>query len=110
MKEAPKPSSEKNISMAVVAYILFFVPLLVEDAKKDKFVQYHLVQSIGLVIVAVINMMIGMIQIIGWIIAPLVSVGIFILCIMGIINAANGKEKPLPLIGEIAIKNLKIFK
>lgn len=31
---------EKNIGMAVVAYILFFIPLLT-DAKNDPFVKYH---------------------------------------------------------------------
>jgi len=40
-------TEEKNTGMAIVAYILFFIPLLT-DAKKDPFVKYHVKQ--GLVI------------------------------------------------------------
>jgi uncharacterized membrane protein len=39
--------------MAIVAYILFFVPLLTES-KNDPFVKYHVKQALGLFICGVI--------------------------------------------------------
>ena len=35
------PAKSENIAMAIIAYILFFVPLLTGDAKKDEFVMLY---------------------------------------------------------------------
>ena len=45
--EAPKPSAGHNTGMAVLAYILFFIPLLT-DAKNDPFVKFHVKQGLVL--------------------------------------------------------------
>jgi len=42
-------TDKKNTGMAVVAYFIFFLPLLTE-AKKDPFVKYHVRQGLGLLI------------------------------------------------------------
>ena len=97
---------KKNTTMAAIAYVLFFVPLLTGDAKKDSFVKYHVKQGLVLFIFAVIAWFVSsVIPVIGWfIISPLSSLAILVFMIMGIINAANGEEKPLPLIGSYADK------
>lgn len=92
----------KNTGMAIVAYIVFFIPLLT-DAKNDPFVKYHVKQGLALFICAVgVWLVVSVIPIIGIIIAPILNIGILVLLIMGIINAVNGAEKPLPLIGSLA--------
>lgn len=96
-KSAPK---EKNTGMAIVAYILFFIPLLT-DAKNDPFVKYHVKQGLVLFIGEVIVWIIG--SILPWglhVITQLLDLGLFILMIIGVLNAAQGKQKPLPLIGK----------
>jgi len=98
-----KTDKQKNTGMAVVAYILFFVPLLT-DAKDDPFVKYHVKQSIVLLILIVGGWIIGIIPILGWILALLLPIFEFVLLVIGIINAVNGQEKPLPLIGQFADK------
>lgn len=96
-------SKEKNTGMAVVAYILFFVPLLT-DEKDDPFVLYHVRQGFVLLVAFIIT---GFITIIP---SPLMVVGMFIqlalavLGLLGIINALGGKEEPLPVIGQFADK------
>lgn len=92
---------EKNKVMALLAYIIFLIPLLA--AKDSKFARFHTNQGIILVIGAVIASIIAAIPIIGWIIAPILSVIITVLAIIGIINAAGGKAKELPLVGKIKI-------
>ena len=92
---------EKNKVMALLAYIIFLIPLLA--AKDSKFARFHTNQGIILVIGVVIASIIAAIPIIGWIIAPILSVIITVLAIIGIINAAGGKAKELPLIGKIKI-------
>ena len=41
-----------------------------------------------------------MIPVIGWIAIPFVTLGVFILAVIGLIAAANGRMKPVPLLGE----------
>lgn len=92
----------KNIGMAVVAYILFFIPFFTKS-KDDPFVKYHVKQGLILFIVSFIAMIISRMPIIGlffW----LFNIAIFIWLILGIMNAAQGKEKPLPFIGQFAEK------
>ena len=98
----PSQSSGKNIGMAIVAYILFFIPLLT-DAKNDPFVKYHVKQGLVLFISGFVIMVVSWMPIIRWF-AWILNLGIFVLFIIGVINAATGKEKPLPLIGHFADK------
>lgn len=99
---------ERNTAMAVVAYILFFVPLF-SDAKSDHFVKYHVHQGFVLFLLFVA------IRVLAWLmmsmfftpfyqIISLLNLGWLILLIFGIVNALGGKEKPLPLIGQFASK------
>jgi len=104
----PQPEAQKkNTGMAIVAYILFFIPLLT-DSKNDPFVKYHVKQGLGLFICGVA------VSILSWIlpwyfrwIVNLLSLGVFILFVIGVIAASKGEEKPLPLIGKFA-EQLKI--
>ena len=105
---SPTAAKGKNTSMAMLAYVFFPVPLLTED-KNDPFVKFHLKQAIVLVLAAVAVSVVGsIIPFIGWfLIAPLGSVAILVLWVIGIINALNGEEKELPVIGSYAQKILK---
>ncbi len=95
---------KKNTVMAVVAYILFFVPLLAEDSKNDSFVRYHVKQGLGFFLACVAAIFIMMVPVIGWIAILPMYVFLIICWITGILNALKGKEKPLPLIGKYAEK------
>jgi uncharacterized membrane protein len=98
-----KGGAQKNIGMAVIAYILFFVPLLT-DAKNDPFVKFHVKQGLVLLLTQIVISIVGsVIPFLGWfLILPLGSIFVFILWIMGILNAVNGTQKELPLIGGFA--------
>lgn len=95
---------KKNTAMAVIAYILFFVPLLTGDAKKDAFVKYHVKQGLVLFLLAVLIRVVGlMIPFYLWLtISWILNLGALALLILGIINAVNGKQEPLPVIGKFA--------
>jgi uncharacterized membrane protein len=99
--------AEKNKAMGIIGYIipiLFFIPLIT-DAKNSPFAKYHANQQLNLLLAAiVVNVVGGIIPFIGWfIILPFGSIALIIFAIMGIINAAKGEMKPLPLIGGINI-------
>src|SRR6056297_495051 len=101
-----KTSKEKNTGMAIVAYIIFFIPLLT-DAKNDKFVKYHVRQGLIIFIAWIVLSILGMIiyiPFISWFIMMILRLVVLILMIMGIMNAAQGRKKPLPLIGKMGEK------
>ncbi len=102
---------EQNKVFAILGYfgILFLVPLLA--ARQSKFAMYHCNQGLVLFICAIAGWIVNMIlsallvfiPVLGVIIIMLLHfgliIGVLILAIMGIINAANGVCKPLPVIG-----------
>lgn len=99
--------AEKNKAMGIIGYIipiLFFIPLIT-DAKNSAFAKYHANQQLNLLLAAiVVNVVGGIIPVIGWfIILPIGSIALIIFAIMGIISAAKGEMKPLPLIGGFSL-------
>jgi uncharacterized membrane protein len=90
----------KNKVFAVLAYIwiLFLIPLLA--AKDSKFARYHAYQGVTLFVTWVVVSVTGRLlpyslSGIGW----LLSVGLLVLMVVGIVNAAQGRGRPLPVIG-----------
>ena len=92
---------EKNKAMGLLAYILFFIPLLA--AKDSPFAKYHTNQGLVLFICGLISSVVWIIPILGWIVAPILSLVITVFAVIGIINALNGKAKELPIIGKFKI-------
>lgn len=88
---------ESGKTMAIIAYFIFFVPLLVDEAKKNKFAMYHTEQSIVLLIV---NLIVNIIGIVTCGIGYILFIPLLVLYIIGIINAVKGEAKPVPLIGQ----------
>ena len=99
------PEAKKG--MAVLAYfgLLVLIPLFA--AKDDEFVRFHVNQGIALFIVEIaIDIVMqtvgksgGAVGLLFSILAGIVGFVMFIFAIMGIIHAAKGEYKPLPLIG-----------
>ena len=96
--------AETKTVMAILAYIgpLILVPFLL--AKDEPFVKFHIKQGLLLVIGEVATWLLVMLF---WPIFPIVKiVNIFllVLAIVGIIRAAKGEQKELPLVGHWARK------
>lgn len=101
--QSNKEDAEKNKVMAIIAYIIFFIPLLA--ARDSKFAMYHANQGLNLFLLAVAVSVVGtVIPFLGWfIILPFGHLAVLIFAIMGIINASKGEMKPLPLIGKFEL-------
>ena len=101
--------------MAVISYIgiLWLIPIITGDYKKSPFVKFHTNQGLVLSIAEIawffVSMIIGLIMrgfflsMLWGLVGFAVGAGFFVLMILGIINAVNGRMKPLPLIGGIEI-------
>ncbi len=93
---------ERNKVMGVLAYILFFIPLLA--AKESRFAMYHANQGLVLFICAVaLNVAAHVIPLLGALLVPLASLAVLAFMVIGIINASRGEMKPLPIIGGMTI-------
>lgn len=94
---------ETNKGLCASAYLMFFIPLLA-DSQNDDY-KFHANQGLTLLIFSLIIYFLGVIiPVIGWvIILPIGIVVNLILFIIGIINALNGKNKELPVIGKIQL-------
>lgn len=81
--------------------ILFFVPLVMDDLKTNPYSKFHANQQVVLLISWIIVNVVGtLIPVLGWfIILPIGSLILLVLAIIGLINAAKGQQKPLPIIG-----------
>ncbi len=91
----------KNTNIyAALAYILFFIPLIVD--KDSEFGKFHANQGLNLLLLGIAVSVLGaIIPFIGWfIISPIGGLLVLVLAIMGIINALNGESKELPIIGK----------
>lgn len=99
-----KEDIEKNKGMAVVAYFLFFVPLLT-DAKDSPYAKFHIKQGLMLLLYFIASWFVSfflMFILIGFLIAPILYLFGLVMLIIGIINSVNGQAKQLPLIGQFA--------
>lgn len=93
-------SEGKNI--AIIAYITLIgliIAFVMNNEKKNAFAQYHIRQALGLGLTGFSFGIISWIPFIGWIISILGSIMIIILWIIGLMNAINEKEQPIPIMG-----------
>jgi len=100
VKQADPADVEKNKTMAILAYFIFFLPL-VTDAKDSPFAKFHANQSLVLLLGMFVLMFINIIPFLGQLLWFFGSIALFVFWIMGLINASGGKMKELPLIGGI---------
>lgn len=97
MEQQP-PSSNAQLQ-AVISYLWFvgwIIAFVLYQNDKSELAIYHLRQSLGLHIIAVVGWIIFIIPIIGW----LIAVFYFVVWLMGLIYAAQGETKPVPFVGE----------
>lgn len=93
---------EKNKTIAGLAYIIFFLPLIV--CSDSPYGRFHANQALLLFLVSIIGTtVLSIIPIIGWILLPFYGLGILILAVMGLVNGFQGKAKRLPLFGKYTI-------
>ena len=104
---------QQNRTMAGLAYILFFLPLIV--CKDSRFGRFHSNQGLLLLILSaagyiVISLLTTVLATITWRLFGFISLiyslyGLFILAIAiyGLVNGLNGKAKELPIIGRYRI-------
>ena len=99
--EVTRDTQDKTI--AIVAYLTIIglvVALVMNNEKKDPFSTFHIRQSLGLVLTSIALSLINVIPILGWIVSLIGAFVLLYMWVMGLLNAINGREKPVPILGE----------
>lgn len=95
----------KNIAtIAYITLIGLIVAFVQNGEKKNKFASYHIRQSLGLMCTGFALALVNIIPFLGWIISIFGVIGLMVLWFMGLMNAINGKEQPIPLLGNLYAK------
>lgn len=104
----PGGVTQQEKTMSILAYFIFFIPLLVTP--NSQFARYHANQGL---ILLLSNIAVGIVQsilsaILLWglwgilsIVFSLAYIAILVFGIMGIVNAVNQKMEPMPVIGSL---------
>lgn len=99
--------ANNNALMGILCYlgVLVVVPIL--TSKNIPFVKFHIKQGLVLAAGEVGLWVLGMFawNIIGglwWSLSSLLSLGLLILSIVGIVNVLQNQEKPLPYVGQLS--------
>jgi uncharacterized membrane protein len=100
---------QENVA-GLLCYLLGWVTgivfLIIE--KENKFVRFHAVQSIVIFgAYTVLAIILNFIPVVGWIIGLLLGIAIFILWILLMVRAYQGKMWKLPISGNIAEGQIK---
>lgn len=85
--------------VAYITWIGWFIAFFAGDKEGAKL---HLNQALVLNLISVVLNILRYIPIIG-IVASIVSIAVFVLCILGIVSAVKEDDKPLPVVGGIQL-------
>ncbi len=107
---------DQNKIMGILSYFGILVLIPIFAAKESPFARFHANQGLVLLVAGIlvgmatslVGMLFGLIHIdvltVLWnIVSWLIRVTMFALMILGIVNAASGKAKELPLVGNFRI-------
>lgn len=86
----------------IVAYITWIGWIVAFCAGTRQESKFHLNQALVIWLINIVLMILANIPIVG-IVAGILSIVMFVFWIMGLVNACQGNEKELPLIGSIKI-------
>ena len=92
---------EQGKTIAIISYfhlIGIIIAFIMNNDKKNAFASFHIRQMVGLVLLSLINgFVIGKIS---FYLSGIIGLGLFVLWIMGLISAVQGKDKPVPVLGD----------
>ncbi len=103
-----KVSSNQNI-MGAVAYLLGFVTgiVLLLTEKENKFIRFHAMQS---TVVFGVIFIVSLVPVVGWVVGFILAPVSFILWLVLMYKAYQGEMFKLPMVGDLAEKQLARMK
>ncbi len=88
--------------VGIISYITLigWIVALVLNNPKSEHGSFHIRQSLGILLTAVISGFVMVIPLLGWIAGLIGYVLAFVMWIMGLISAVQGEQKVVPVLGD----------
>ena len=107
---APASGAAEDRTVAILTYVTiigFIIAIVMHGNKKTALGAFHLRQGLGLLITAVVAWFacliitfVPVLNLVMVVLGPAITIGLFVLWLMGIIAAVNGQQKPIPVLGD----------
>lgn len=94
---------DEGKTIAIIAYITvigLIIAIILNNDKKNAFAAFHIRQALGVGLASLVIGVLNIIPYIGWLAFAVGSILLFVMWIVGLINALNGKMKPVPVLGK----------
>ncbi len=92
---------QEGKTIAIISYITLIgliIAFIMNNDKKNTFASFHIRQSMGIILLAVaINLIFYVVSI--PFLPMIISLGLLVLWILGLVAAVQGEMKPVPLLG-----------
>lgn len=95
---------QKAKNTAIIAYITLIgliIAFVMNNDKRYSFAAWHIRQSLGLMCTGFALGLINVVPILGWFISIIGTLCLMVIWLFGLLNAINGKEAPVPLLGKL---------
>lgn len=92
---------EEGKTTAIISYITFIgliIAFIMNNDKKNPFASFHIRQMTGLVLLGLLNSFI--IGRFSGSLSLIISIGLLVLWLIGLIGAAQGEMKKIPILGD----------
>lgn len=92
---------QEGKTMAIISYLWWIgiiIAFVSNNSKKNAFTSFHIRQMLGLLLLSLATTLVY--KYVGSSIGYLLSLGTFVLWVIGVIGAFNGEEKEVPLLGD----------
>jgi uncharacterized membrane protein len=105
MENNENPVNTSNMDPKVVSIVSYltligWIVALVLNNPKSEQASFHIRQSLGIILVAIISGFIMIIPILGWLIGIAGYILAFVMWLLGFIGAVQGEQKVVPVLGE----------
>jgi len=94
---------QEGKTMAILSYITWIgtlIAMIMNNDKRNSFAAFHVRQMVGLTLFSLANtFVVG--QYVDGLTSSIITIGLFVLWVIGFIGATQGKEKKIPLVGDL---------
>jgi uncharacterized membrane protein len=103
MPASETAAAAEDRTVAIVGYLTiigFIAAIVIHMNNKTRLGAFHLRQTLGLVVTGVAAGVCSVVPILGWIVWIVVTLGLVVLWLLGILSALRGDMRPVPILGE----------
>lgn len=85
--------------VAHITLIGWVIALVMNQSDKGENTSYYLRQNLGLMIIAIVGSVLGMLT--ASIISTVISIAVLVLWVLSLLGSISGEKKPVPVVGDM---------